>query len=894
MGKLRERSLRLESLEDRFLLAVVAGGEESATAVYAVDAEPMATAAVQLDTPTNVQAVCNVNNRVQVSWDAVPNASQYTVYSQKVGATNWKATVATGTSVTVSGLMATGAYAFKVVANGDGTNYTDSEESAVVKCYPHTSYSTVVTTLTDIKETYTPSGDISFRQAVYFASTTGDTVTFAEGLAGTADLATFGQITLTGGLTIDGDNRITLTNTGTAVENRLFSVGASDAGFDVFLRNLTFTGFSVTQTGEDYVWGRGGAIVVWNTRFNPANNNFVNFTLDHCSVTDCFAADCGGFFYAYGGTIQSTNSTFSENVARQGGAVGLLAGDVFLTDSVFTGNTATGTTSAEGGALYLNTSYGSVIDNCEFSNNTASISSRAYGSDDSAIGGAIYLLNGDSINIYDSQITNNTATCVGSGDGSSYCCTTMGGGIYTDNVTLRIYNSEITGNSAQYGLVNIGGGLYIDPSGREVFLYMTNVSENFIGYKDYDLWAGGGAGNCPSRGGAIYAGGVFHMVNCTVLDNILYGSRANNQIGQMSGSAIYGNTGMALYNTTIAGNRVLASSVAYSTHQATAGCPDYSGIVEYGSGTLISCVVLGNYYEDTDTGVKTDSDIYSHAWMHSSNDMVLNSCVYNPDALDKDAGEDWPGYTPGPDGWNFDIRANSIAVTDYEAFFNDYAAGDYTLASGSVGIDAADMDVWASFGYEYDIRGEGYSRLINNVADIGAYEFQSAAPTFEVTIIDYTGDFDGEYHSISISGLEEGDVVSYSEDGINYSGTILSYANPGTYTVYVKVERSGYQDFTGSGTVTINEVFTKMQVAVIVSDGAASATEVAVLPESITTASVGQTVYAQVWILNADSSELGCTGGYIDLDYTSAIEAGSFTVSSIYASQATYCDSSVP
>ncbi|MGI5902537.1 MAG: fibronectin type III domain-containing protein, partial [Thermoguttaceae bacterium] len=372
MRKIRERSLRLECLEDRTLLAVVAGGEESAAAVYAVDAEPMATAAVQLDTPTNVQAVCNSNNRVQVSWDAVPNASQYTVYSQKVGATNWKATVATGTSVTVSGLMATGAYAFKVVANGDGTNYTNSEESAVVKCYPHTSYSTVVTTLTDIKETYTPSGDISFRQAVYFASMMDDTVTFAEGLTGTADLAAFGQITLTGGLTIDGDNRITLTNTGTAGTDRLFFVGASDTGFDVFLRNLTITEFSATNDVDYY--NRGGAIFVWNTRFNPANNNFINFTLDHCSVTDCSAADCGGFFYAYGGTIQSTNSTFSENVARYGGAIGILAGDAFLTDSVFTGNTVTGTTSAEGGALYLNTSYGSVIDNCEFSNNTASIS----------------------------------------------------------------------------------------------------------------------------------------------------------------------------------------------------------------------------------------------------------------------------------------------------------------------------------------------------------------------------------------------------------------------------------------------------------------------------------------------------------------------------------------
>ena len=62
-----------------------------------------------------------------------------------------------------------------------------------------------------------------------------------------------------------------------------------------------------------------------------------------------------------------------------------------------------------------------------------------------------------------------------------YIVSTMGGGIYTQNVTSRIYNSEITGNSAQYSLNNVGGGLYIEPSSREVFLYMTNISENFVG-----------------------------------------------------------------------------------------------------------------------------------------------------------------------------------------------------------------------------------------------------------------------------------------------------------------------------------------------------------------------------------------------------------------------------
>ena len=39
MKKIRNRSLRLESLEDRMLLAVTAGGEDAAAEIYAAPAE---------------------------------------------------------------------------------------------------------------------------------------------------------------------------------------------------------------------------------------------------------------------------------------------------------------------------------------------------------------------------------------------------------------------------------------------------------------------------------------------------------------------------------------------------------------------------------------------------------------------------------------------------------------------------------------------------------------------------------------------------------------------------------------------------------------------------------------------------------------------------------------
>ena len=260
--------------------------------------------------------------------------------------------------------------------------------------------------------------------------------------------------------------------------------------------------------------------------------------------------------------------------------------------------------------------------------------------------------------------------------------------------------------------------------------------------------------------------------------------------------------------------------------------------------------------------------------------------VYNPDAIGKDAG-----YTE-EQAWNF--SDSCIQVTDYEAYFNDYAAGDYTLAADSVGVDAANMSEWTNFGYEYDIRGEGYYRIVNEIVDIGAYEYQSAAPTFEVTIEDYAGVYDGQAHTITVSDLEPGDVVYYSEDGESYDTAEIAYTDPGAYTVYVKVERAGYEDFLGSGTVTITEASVKLNVAVVVSSSAATATELEVLPDSITTATVGDTLYAQVWILNADNSASGCTGGYIDLSYTAAaLDGGSYTVSSIYSSQADRYNDSV-
>ena len=163
----------------------------------------------------------------------------------------------------------------------------------------------------------------------------------------------------------------------------------------------------------------------------------------------------------------------------------------------------------------------------------------------------------------------------------------------------------------------------------------------------------------------------------------------------------------------------------------------------------------------------------------------------------------------GISGSNYNIEGSIRWLARYKVF-TDEAAGDYVPWSGnnpSQALDAlsADAPTPPAFTSAYDVRNEPYVRVYGAAQDLGCYEYQTAPlPTFEVTITDYVGDYDGQAHTVSLSGLEAGDAVAYSADGETYSADVVAYTDPGTYTVYVKVAREGYQDFTGSGTVTIN------------------------------------------------------------------------------------------
>ena len=64
--------------------------------------------------------------------------------------------------------------------------------------------------------------------------------------------------------------------------------------------------------------------------------------------------------------------------------------------------------------------------------------------------------------------------------------------------------------------------------------------------------------------------------------------------------------------------------------------------------------------------------------------------------------------------------------------------------------------------------------------------------------------YDGRPHSITVMNTLATDTVLYSIDDVNYSSVRPTFVLPDLYTVYFKVNRSGYKELTSSATVTIS------------------------------------------------------------------------------------------
>lgn len=142
--------------------------------------------------------------------------------------------------------------------------------------------------------------------------------------------------------------------------------------------NCVFRGNMATESG-------GGAVSVNSILSDPKASSFIGCTFEDNLIPESFFIDPdvpddqGRFLRGPGGAIHATfspivirNCDFFRNEASAGGgAVEVVSGRLTLEDSVFNGNTATGTGSNNGGGLSVSQGVVTIITNTQFTNNTA-------------------------------------------------------------------------------------------------------------------------------------------------------------------------------------------------------------------------------------------------------------------------------------------------------------------------------------------------------------------------------------------------------------------------------------------------------------------------------------------------------------------------------------------
>lgn len=344
-------------------------------------------------------------------------------------------------------------------------------------------------------------------QALRTAVESGGTVVFACGDAPhTIELASV--ITTAVETVIDGEGTITLSGGG---NDRILYL---DSDYNtptprLVVQRLTFTGGRAPAGGEDTAQG-GGAIY----------RDGGSLTVIDSVFTDNRAPSpgqdiAGGAIYGFGGgETVIAGSTFENNEASDGGAVGSLNGDLTVINSRLSDNAATGSggnpgNGGAGGAIYMD-GRDEVTTLCgvTVSNNRAG-----------AIGGGIFRVS----NTDDGTFAMERTTV----DGNATTPTDSGnaGGLYLQGLAIDIRASSITRNQGFYG-----GGIWLNES-QVTMVNVTIAANTTIGSNGAGVWLG----NDPTG----------TLENCTIADNTA--------TGESVAGAIFGD-GLTLVNTIVANN----------------------------------------------------------------------------------------------------------------------------------------------------------------------------------------------------------------------------------------------------------------------------------------------------------------------------------------------------
>ena len=460
------------------------------------------------------------------------------------------------------------------------------------------------------------------------------------------------------------------TGNGGAIQNSIASTitsstfsnnhATNNGGALAAFANTTISASTFTQNSSDFTAGaitvQGGTISITDTNFTNNTSKYGGAIYAPVAYRDLDT----GVVIRTNSTVNITGGTFSGNSALGAGAVGLFTQST-ITGTTFTNNSSTSDTDG-GGAIFLGAESVTTIKDAIFTENTS-----AFG------GGAISTRNDNannsaaSLTIIGGSFEDNTAgTNGGAIDNYFYNNTSISGTKFTSNEANNggaIYNhgeQDVQGNSAKLTITDAtfsenyatktGGAIL---SGSDLTITNSQFDKNSSDYMSGAIGVQGGTinitdtdftNNTSRWGGAIYAPVAYRDTNGNIIDT---NSIINITGGKFDGNSAEGAGAVGLLTqSTITGT-------TFSNNSATLD-PDGGGAIFLGAESVTTI---------TDAIFNNNTSAYGGGAISTRNNNANNSAA----SLTIIGGE-FTGNTAGTSGGavdNYFYNNTSISGTKF-------------------------------------------------------------------------------------------------------------------------------------------------------------------------------------------------------------------------------------
>ena len=430
------------------------------------------------------------------------------------------------------------------------------------------------------------------------------------------------------------------------------------------------------------------------------------------------------------------------------------------------------------------------------------------------LGKGVQVGNGGTFNMYGGHITGNSAT------GSNG----VGGGV-TSYGPFNLYNGTISGNTAS----NRGAGVFIGSNGSFA-MYGGTISNNTANER------GGGAfvygSNLTISGAAVITG---NMGANGVPDNAYLSSGKTVTVaGALSTDC---NVGVTMEKPTLGMTVATASGVTLTEVDAAKFSSDNSDY-RIALGTKNALVLAKaaptpvvaptaktnlTYNGQVQTGVASGA-----GYTLSGTVTATDAGTYEATAT-LDSGYVWSDNSTEPKTISWSIGKKVPTASDFNITVPADSTYDGTVRQLNIslkeGLTGCDYKVVVSTGGQVtsEIKNAGLYLFRIEITEGGNFKAETLRDSdwsftiekarFNITAAGYTGVYDGQPHSITVTvNNNPGAVIRYNTQDSAVSGSYeewgydsLSYTDAGEYTVYYRVSAANYAYTGGSATITISK-----------------------------------------------------------------------------------------